>query len=51
MKIMNIPEYAAEHNWIVARPVDDEVWFYGAYNDENRARSVAEEINGIVIHK
>ena len=48
-KINNLPAYANEYAYSVARFVDDELWFYGAYENENRADEVANEINGIVI--
>ena len=49
MKINNIPEYADGYKFTVARIVDSELWFYGAYNDEVKARNVAIEIDGMVI--
>jgi uncharacterized protein YutD len=36
-KINNLPEYANEYKYIVARWCDDELWFYGAWNDEEKA--------------
>ena len=35
--------------WIVARYVDDELWFWGAYRTEERAQEVADEVDGIAI--
>ena len=49
MKINNLPEYARDYNWIVARIVDGEAWFYGAYNDEGKAFAVGTEVNGVVV--
>ena len=48
-KINNMPEYAKLYNYIVARIVDDELWFYGAYATEPVANFTASTINGIVI--
>lgn len=49
MKINCLPEYARNYNWIVARVVDGEAWFYGAYNDEDKAFAVGTEVNGVVV--
>lgn len=48
MTINNIPAYAAKHAYIVARKVNGEYWFYGAYDTFNRAMEVAWEVDGIV---
>ena len=49
--INNLPQYATECKYIVAREVGDdrELWFYGAYDDRNFANEVAIEIQGVVI--
>lgn len=51
MKINNLPEYAKDCKYIVVRLVDDEVWFWGAYEDLAKAYQSASEINGIVVLK
>lgn len=48
MKINNVPTYANEYNYIVAERIDGELWFWGAWNDGNKANEVALEINGEV---
>lgn len=46
--INNVPEYAKEKGkYIVARYVDGEWWFYGAY-DEGTAGNVATDVGGEV---
>lgn len=50
MTINNKPEYANEYEYIVARKIDNEYWFYGAYAHELKAYKVASEIDGIVFH-
>lgn len=52
-KINNVPEYAieeVEQNGcvIVARYVNDELWFYGCYTEE-KAIVVAQEVCGWII--
>ena len=37
MKIMNLPQYATEKDFIVVTNVDDELWFYGAYDTMDKA--------------
>lgn len=50
-KINNLPKNKKINNYIVARKVENELWYYGAYGDSNRAFYIAQEINGIVITK
>lgn len=50
VKVNNQPEYASHYEFVVARMVDDELWFYGAYRDGFKADQVASEVYGIVIH-
>lgn len=46
--INNVPEYAKEKSkYIVARYVDGEWWFYGAY-DKGTAGNVATDVGGEV---
>lgn len=47
VEINNYPEYADNYNYVVAREVDGEYWFYGAY-DRLKADEVARQINGKV---
>lgn len=42
--INNCPDYAKHYKYIVARDVDGEIWFYGAWNDEKEANRVAKEL-------
>lgn len=48
--INNMPEYAKDYEFIVARKVDDEFWFWGAYSNGFQAELVAGEINGVIFH-
>ena len=45
-KINNLPTYATEYKYLVAREIDGELWFYGAYNEGSRAERAAVECNG-----
>lgn len=47
--INNLPDYAKDYDYIVARICDNEFWFWGAYKTFNKAQNVADEINGIVV--
>jgi len=51
MKINNLPEYAKDCKYIVARLVDNEVWFWGAYEDLEKAFQSANEVSGIVVER
>lgn len=49
-EINNLPIYAKGYNYIVARDVDGELWFWGAWDDRNKANEAALELgNGVVI--
>lgn len=50
IKINNEPKYANDYEFIVARKVDNEYWFYGAYENGFKAEQVALEINGVIFH-
>ena len=50
IRINNKPSYANEYEFIVAREVDGEYWFYGAYADGFKADRIAMEIGGIIFH-
>jgi hypothetical protein len=50
MKIQNMPEYADHYEFVVAREIDGELWFWGAYADGYKADQVAHDITGVVIH-
>jgi hypothetical protein len=47
--INNLPEYAYEYPFIVVSICDDELWFYGAYDDYARAVKASNEIDGAII--
>ena len=49
LKVNNLPEYAKNYNWLACNTVDDELWFYGAYNDHDKAFDVAISIGGVVV--
>lgn len=49
MTVNNMPTYAKEYNYIVARECDGEYWFYGAYETADRANRVAVEVGGVVV--
>lgn len=48
-KVNNVPEYANHYDWWVVNRVDGELWFWGAWNDRDRANEVALEIGGITL--
>lgn len=50
IRINNEPTYAKNYEFIVAREVDGEYWFYGAYADGFKAEKVAVEIDGVIFH-
>ena len=48
-EINNLPAYALNHPYIVARDVDGEYWFWGAYDTCEEAGRAAYEVDGDVI--
>ena len=49
--IKNLPAYADEYKYVVARKADGDWWFWGAYNDFRAAGDAAWEIDGDVFTK
>lgn len=51
--VHNVPEYADQYNYIVAKyiPVIAELWFWGAWKDEQPALEAAKDIDGQVIYR
>lgn len=47
--INNLPTYATDYRFVVAREVDGDFWFWGAYSTRQKAEQVAEEIGGTVV--
>lgn len=49
--VKNMPAYTSKHKYIVVRRAGDwdDLWFYGAWNDAEKAQEVANEIGGIVL--
>jgi hypothetical protein len=49
-KVNNLPEYAKDAPYIVAREVDGELWFYGAFPGIYTAMAAEKEIpNGVIL--
>ena len=51
-EVMNAPEYAKKCKHIVARYFDHQLWFYGAFDEDevDRAEQAADELeNGILL--
>ena len=49
LNVNNLPEYAKDYSWLVCNVVDDELWFWGAFNDHDKAFKVATDIGGVVV--
>ncbi len=47
--INNVPDYAKSYSYFVARKVNDELWFYGAWDAYSDAEDVAISVDGIVV--
>lgn len=49
VEVQNVPRYAAEHRYWVAKFGDGKLWFWGAWDDKLRADSIAKDVGGIVV--
>lgn len=45
-EIKNVPNYAHGAKAIVALYINNHFWYWGAFNDESKARTVARAIGG-----
>lgn len=48
--LMNAPDYADDYEFVVARAIDEDLWFWGAYENGFKAEQVAREIGGVILH-
>lgn len=49
-QVKNLPAQAEFEKYVVARECEAELWYYGTYPNEQKAKAVAEEIgNGVVL--
>lgn len=49
VEVLNVPK---DHDkYIVARLSDGELWYWGSWDDEKKAKITALEINGIVVEE
>jgi hypothetical protein len=46
--VNNLPD--EPKRYVVARVIDGELWFWGSYEDEDRAKQAAKEIEGVVLN-
>lgn len=50
LNILNAPAYADDYEFVVVRPIDDALWFWGAYADGFKAEQIALEVGGVIVH-
>lgn len=49
LNVNNLPETFRNYNWLVCCVYDGELWYYGVYNDHDKAFEVAMTVNGVVV--
>lgn len=49
VKVNNVPDYAKKKQYWVVRKCDVELWFYGAWSDEESANHIALQVDGLVV--
>jgi hypothetical protein len=47
--VCNVPEYAHKYKYWVVRFSSGYLWYYGGFDDENRAIEVANTEDGMVV--
>ena len=47
VKVNNLPD--EPKRYVVARVIDCGLWFWGSYDDEDKAKQAAKEIEGVVL--
>lgn len=47
--IKNVPDYADDFPYIVARECDGADWFWGAFDNADKAEEVAKNVSGFVV--
>ena len=50
VEVKNCPKYVEQYDYIVARLVEGDLWFWGAYSDLDKATKAANEVKGIVVN-
>ena len=48
MTVKNLP--ATYYPYIVARPYDGDLWFWGSWESEETAHTIANDIGGVVVY-
>lgn len=48
-EVNNLPDEIEKY--IVARVCDGEMWFWGTYGSENRAKKAANDIDGVILER
>lgn len=48
-KVYNVPEWSKKHPYIVVNVIDGTRWYWGTFDDLNRATEVARELKGEVL--
>lgn len=49
--VNNLPSYATRYKYIVARSVEGELYFWGAYDNRETAEFAAEGVDGIILEE
>ena len=49
LTVNNISKDAFKYKYIIAKAVEGQIWFFGADNDQSRAKEVAKANDGFVI--
>ena len=49
MKVNNVSENAKKYPWMVVRVCEGEYWYYGSWNNFDKAAEQAAEVGGCVV--
>lgn len=48
VNVQNLP--ATHKTYVVARPCDGDLWYWGSWDSEETAHTIANEVGGVVVY-
>ena len=49
IKVRNAPEDWKDYKYMVARAFEGELWYYGVFDDYDRAKMARDEVDGFIL--
>ncbi|MBR3646214.1 MAG: hypothetical protein IKN54_07320 [Lachnospiraceae bacterium] len=51
VEVNNVPDDYTDYKYMVARLCEGELWYYGVFNDLDKAIRARDEIDGIILER